>query len=167
MIEIKINPKCIDVATKESIRLGKLNNSITKGEGNIAGIIGEMMVSYYLKIKRENTYEYDLISPDLKKYDVKTKRCSYKPESNFTVSVCALNITQKCDGYIFVRINNNLSIGWILGYMPKIEYFNNAKFCKKDDIDPDGNGWKFKEDCYNMYIKDLNDINQLKNVNFY
>ena len=162
MTEFKIDPKAIVLAMKYSDQMGKLNNSITKGEGNIAGFLGEMMVAQYLKYKRQNTYEYDLISPDKKRYEVKTKRCGFKPELNYTVSVCALNTSQQCDAYIFVRINDGLNLGWILGYMPKDEYFKNAKFCKQGDIDPDGNGWKFKEDCYNMYIKDLKPTDDLK-----
>jgi len=144
--------------------MGKLNNSITKGQGNIAGFIGEIMVSCYLNIKRDNTYEYDLISNNSQTYDVKTKRCTSIPQPNYAVSVCAFNITHKCDAYIFVRINSELTICWILGYMPKNQYYQQAKFCKKGDPDPDDHrGFKFIENCYNMYIKDLKPIHELLN----
>jgi hypothetical protein len=64
---------------------------------------------------------------------------------------------------VFVRVNNEMTTAWILGYMPKAEYYEKAKFCQKGDLDPDSNcHWRFKEDCYNMYIKDLKDIHYLK-----
>ena len=47
--------------------------------------------------------------------------------------------------------------------MPKDEFYEKPKLCKKGELDPDSNcNWRFKEDCYNMYIKDLKPIKDLK-----
>ena len=163
MIEVKIKPQWKKASLKEANEMGTIRNSITKGDGNLAGFIGERVVADYLGVKKDNTYEYDLINKRDKTYDVKTKRCKSKPLPEYTVSVCALNTKQKCDVYVFVRVNNELDTAWILGYMPKEEFYEKAKFCKKGDLDPDSNcNWRFKEDCYNMYIKDLKHINYLK-----
>lgn len=164
MVEVKIKPQWMRTALKESKDLGALRQSITKGAGNAAGFIGELVVANYLGIKKKNTYQYDLIEPEkCSTYDVKTKRCKSKPLPTYTVSVCALNPNQKCDAYIFVRVTNELDKAWILGYVPKDEFFKKAKFCKRGELDPDSNcHWRFKEDCYNMYIKDLNNISELK-----
>lgn len=163
MVEIKVKPHWKKAALKEAEEMGVLRKSITGGAGNLAGFVGEKVVAHYLNVKKENTYQYDLITKKSKTYDVKTKRCKSKPLDTYTVSVCALNTKQKCDAYVFVRVDNEMTTAWILGYMPKTQFFKKAKFCKKGDLDPDSNcHWRFKEDCYNMYIKDLKDIDKLK-----
>lgn len=163
MVEVKIKPQWKRAALKEAKELGSLKKSITNGAGNLAGFVGERAVADYLEIEKNNTYEYDLVTKKEKTYDVKTKRCKSKPLPHYTVSVCALNTKQNCDAYIFVRVDNEITTAWILGYMPKEEFYKHAKFCKKGDLDPDSNcNWRFKEDCYNMYIKDLRHINYLK-----
>ena len=38
----------------------------------------------------------------------------------------------------------------------KNDFYDKAKFGKKGDIDPNGNGkWCFRADCYNLLIKEL------------
>jgi hypothetical protein len=164
MVEVTVKPQWKRAALKEAEEMGSLKKSITKGAGNQAGFIGERVVADYLGVKKANTYQYDLVNGQKEKtYDVKTKRCKFKPLPNYTVSVCALNTRQDCDAYVFVRVDNEMKNAWILGYMPKEQFFKKAKFCKKGDIDPDSNcNWRFREDCYNMYIKDLKNINDLK-----
>ena len=163
MVEVKIKPQLKKAALKEASELGALRQSITGGAGNWAGFVGERIVAEYLGVKKANTYEYDLVTKKEKTYDVKTKRCKFKPLDSYRVSVCALNTKQKCDDYIFVRVDNELTTAWILGYMPKDEFYEKAKLCKKGELDPDSNcNWRFKEDCYNMYIKDLKPIKDLK-----
>ena len=54
------------MAHTKSIDMGILKNSITNGEGNLAGFIGEGLVFEYLMnnaemVSWENTFEYDLI----------------------------------------------------------------------------------------------------------
>lgn len=163
MVEVKIKPHWKKAALKEAEEMGPLRQSITGGAGNLAGFVGERVVADYLNVKKENTYQYDLITKKEKTYDVKTKRCKSKPLPNYTVSVCALNPNQKCDAYVFVRVDTEIKTAWILGYMPRTKFFKKAKFCKKGELDPDSNcHWRFKEDCYNMYIKDLESIADLK-----
>ena len=41
MIKIDINNEMIESAKSKARDLGKLNNSITKGKGNLAGFLGE------------------------------------------------------------------------------------------------------------------------------
>ena len=43
---------------------------------------------------------------------------------------------QECDFYVFTRVLNTFKEGWILGYLPKEEYFKMATLYKKGDIDP-------------------------------
>nr|QPI16365.1 MAG: hypothetical protein NIOZUU157_00256 [Virus NIOZ-UU157] len=160
MRHIKITDKHIKLAKKMSSSMGTLNNSITKGQGNIIGFLGEIIVAEYLNIVLSNTYDYDLIYKN-KKIDVKSKRVTTPPKDYYECSIAALNTKQKCDLYVFTRIKNDLSAGWIVGQLNKKEYLNNSKFLKKGEVDSDNN-WKVLTDCYNLPINKLKDIEELK-----
>ena len=153
----------INKAKAKANQMGTIKNSITKGQGNIAGFIGEEIVLNYLNEKDNNSYDYDLILKDGRKVDVKTKRTTVKPRTNYDCSVAAFNTKQKCDVYIFCRILNDLSKGWILGYKDKEDYFNEARFMKKNEIDP-ANNFRVRADCYNVAIEDLESIDNLVQV---
>ena len=47
MKHIKILKEDIELARKMSDNMGALNNSITKGQGNIIGFLGEIIVAQY------------------------------------------------------------------------------------------------------------------------
>ena len=154
MIEVEITDEMILEARGSAKELGRLNNSIEKGGGNLAGFIGEILVRETLGYKRESTYDYDLVDPKGLKIDVKTKRTTVPPKPDYDCSVAAFNTKQKCDKYIFVRILSDLSKGWILGEMYKKEYFDSARYMPKGKIDP-ANGFRVKANCYNVAIQDL------------
>ena len=159
MIHIKIIKEDIDLANKMSSNMGTLNNSITRGKGNVIGFLGEIIVAKYLGITLDNTYDYDLIFNN-KRIDVKSKKVSSPPRDYYECSVAALNIKQKCDLYMFTRIKSDLSEGWILGCLEKEKYLTDSKFLKKGTIDPDNN-WKVLTDCYNLPINKLENIENL------
>lgn len=163
MIQIPITPQMLRKAQKKASELGTLKNSITKGKGNLAGFLGEEIVKTYLSAKSSNTKDYDL-SYKKKKYDVKTKLTTKPPLPEYDCSIAAYNTVQKCDSYIFVRIqkdkDDNLICGWILGWMDKEEYFKNAEYWPKGKIDP-ANGYRVKANCYNVKISELNSIERL------
>ena len=163
MEEILITKDMINKAKAKANQMGTIKNSITKGQGNIAGFIGEEIVLNYLNEKDNNSYDYDLILKDGRKIDVKTKRTTVKPRTNYDCSVAAFNTKQKCDVYIFCRILNDMSKGWILGYKDKEDYFNEARFMKKNEIDP-ANNFRVRADCYNVAIEDLESIDNLVQV---
>jgi len=160
MKEIIVDKKWIEESTLKSKEMGNLNNSITKGDGNLSGFIGEMMVlSFIPESKLFNTYDFDIIYKD-NKLDVKTKRTTVIPKEYYDCSVAAFNTKQKCSHYIFTRVLNDLSKGWLLGWMPKEEYFKSARFLKKGDKDGD-NGFIVRADCYNLPINKLYDMEEL------
>ena len=154
MIEVKITDSHIDRAKGLAEELGQLMNSITKGEGNLAGFIGEVVVSDFTGSSHSNTYDYDLVLPSGKTVDVKTKRTNYPPKDYYDCSVASFNTKQNCDYYSFVRVKNDLSSAWILGFYEKLLYFQDANFHKKGEFDPD-NRFTFKADCYNIKISKL------------
>ena len=159
MIEVKITDDMKKRAWSKSREMGEINNSITRGDGNIAGFLGEEVANSLIKGEINNTYDYDIIKGKTK-YDVKTKRCTSAPKPYYDCSVAAFNTRQKCDNYVFVRIENingRWGRAWVLGSYNKDQYFKDARFLKKGKIDGN-NGFKVKADCYNLPIRDLKGV---------
>lgn len=156
MREIEITTEIIDNARLKAKELGLLRNSITRGKGNLVGFIGEEIALSCLGGEATNTYDYDLVLEDGTKVDVKTKSTSVTPLSHYDCSVAAYNTKQRCDAYAFVRVKNDLSVGWYLGILPKDKYLEIAERFDKGDVDP-ANGFVIKADCYNVKISELQD----------
>jgi hypothetical protein len=156
MIELDISDGQLERA-KELYSFGALKDSITEGGGNIAGALGEVLVyDYYtargLSVTIEQHKDYDLIVEG-RKVDVKTKRTSVVPRPDYLCSIAAYNIRQRCDFYYFVRVLEDYSKGYLLGYKDKGHYFANARLAREGEKDV--NGWRFKADCYNLEISKL------------
>lgn len=165
LIKREITTPIIAKAHEKALELGSLRNSITKGEGNLVGFVGEGLLNEYLLEQGQmsnwsNTYEYDIILNGDVTIDVKSKRTNFIPKLDYECSVAALNTKQDCDVYVFTRVKGDMSVGWILGFLPKKEYFDSASFMEKGMIDP-SNGWKVKTDCYQVPINELRPINDL------
>jgi hypothetical protein len=154
MIEVVISPKMLVSARDKAADMGRLQNSITNGAGNLAGFIGELIALKVLGGKQVNTFDYDIITKDGIKVDVKTKRTSVKPLLTYDCSIAALNTKQDCDYYAFVRVKNDFTIGWYLGVYGKEAYMQDSIFMEKGTIDT-SNGFVVKSDCYNLQISEL------------
>lgn len=161
IVKVEITDAMREYAHAASKEMGVLKNSISNGRGNVLGFLGEAMVSDYLSLSLgENTYHYDMILPDGRKIDVKTKKTTVVPKETYDCSISNFNTRQKCDIYVFCRVLEDQSKGWILGYDLKDNYMKTATFMKKGDIDQD-NGYKVRADCHNKKIKDLSPITEL------
>lgn len=154
MIEIAITGDMLITARDKAAEMGRLRNSITRGQGNIAGFIGEAIAQQIMGGVLANTYEYDLILCNGKTVDVKTKQTSVKPLETYDCSIAGLNTTQECDYYAFVRVKNDFTVGWLLGVYDKQQYMLDSIFMKKGTIDS-SNGYTVKSDCYNLKINQL------------
>lgn len=154
MIEVEVKPHHIEKAKVLAEEMGTLRNSITSGQGNLAGFIGEVILAEMLEAKQANTYDSDLMLDNGKTIDVKTKRTRCKPLGYYECSIAAYNTKQKCDFYAFCRVNNEMTKLWFLGMVDKGRYFEMSRFLKKGARDGD-NGFVVKADCYNITIKDL------------
>ena len=155
MIEVSITELMITQAKHKAQEMGKLNNSIRNGAGNVVGFIGEQIALSILGGKWANTYDYDLITTDGTKVDVKTKQTTVEPRLHYECSVAKFNTRQKCDMYAFVRVKDTLDKGWFLGYMGHTEYFRKATYLRRGDVDP-SNNFTVKADCFNLKIEELN-----------
>ena len=131
-----------------------LQGSISRGAGSIIGALGEIIVRDYLGYIHANTPHYDLYTSDGTRIDVKTKHCNTTPKSFYECSIAAHGTKQNCDEYIFVRSLVSLQKMWILGRIPKDEYYTKAVRHKKGEVD-ESNGFTFKSDCYNLEISEL------------
>ena len=162
MIQVKITPSIISRAKKKAATVGNLQGSITGSLSHVVGAIGEIIVADVMGADESNTYDYDLVR-DGERIDVKTKRCNTRPFPHYDCSVAAHGTNQNCDSYVFVRILTDTSRAWILGSIPKQDFYTKATKYKRGDIDP-ANGFTFKADCYNLPISELSDVQKSEAV---
>ena len=157
MKKLKVSPDQIARA-KLLFDFKALNNSITSGEGNLAGALGEILIADRYKVLNEfNTYDYDLVIKD-KTVDVKTKRYKRNRSANSKVNlnVAAFNTIQKCDYYCFVGVSYDLQEAFLYGFIKKDDFYHKAVFHRAGEVDPNGDGiWRFRCNCYNILPKDL------------
>jgi hypothetical protein len=142
------------LASKLAEEMGVLNNSIESGGGSLAGFLGEIAAQKIYGGEIQHTYQYDLVLPDKRTADVKTKRTSVAPRDYYECSVSNFNPNQKCDVYIFTRVSYDNKRCWVLGHYDKKKYIEEARFLKKGQTDGDNN-FTVRADCYNMPILDL------------
>lgn len=161
MKTIKVTSEMMEHAQRKSSEMGRLRNSITKGEGNFIGFLGEMATKFYLKIPLEeemNTYDYDIIFNN-QKIDVKSKKTSVMPVTTHEGSVSASNVTQECDLYLFTRVLDvQPSYVYLMGYYPKKEYFENATLLREGQRD---GAFTVRADCWNMIYGRMKPVEHL------
>jgi len=160
LIQIKITPDIIARAKKKAASVGNLQGSITGSLSNVVGAIGEIIVQDYTGGVEANSKDFDLLVQN-RRVDVKTKRCNTTPSPNYDCSVAAHGSKQDCDSYVFVRILTDHSKAWILGEVSKDDFYKKATRYQRGDIDP-ANGFKFRADCYNLAIQELETVNGKK-----
>ncbi len=143
-------------AKKIARKMGVLDNSITKGKGNLAGIIGDLQVAREVNGFRAETYDYDVLTETGLKVDVKTKRTTVmRIMPYYEASIAKYNTHQKCDVYAFCRVNLKENLGFIIGWKEKKRYFRESVFLKKGEVDP-SNNYTVKADCWNLPYSKLN-----------
>lgn len=156
MLEVNIHREDVIAAAEMALDMGAIRNSITRGQGNLSGFLGESIILRHLGGVYSPCKDYDIISESGMKIDVKTKRTSAEPLEYYQCSVASTSLHQKCDAYAFVRVMNDMTRGWVLGLITRDEFFSNAVFYKKGEKEGD-NGFTVKQDCYSMTIKDINE----------
>ena len=154
MIRLTVDEQTLLTARNRDALMGVLDSSRTGGKGNLVGFVGEELTAAYTDATMVDNYDYDILVGNLK-VDVKTKSCSSPPKPHYLCSVMSYQLKNECDGYYFVRVNLASKEAWLLGYCSKTRLLEKGFFAKKGD--PDGS-FTFKEDCWNMEIKDLLEI---------
>ena len=164
MLQLPFDNKMIRTATEWAENLGGIYNSITKGDGNYAGRLGELALAKHLGVEVEDHKDYDLIYND-SKVEVKTKRRATKPKPNYTVNIASTSRHQKPDTYAFLSVEysdrdsggnySDLLKIWLCGYKSADQFFEEAEFWPKGTPDPPF--FKTHRDMYVMKIEELDE----------
>ena len=147
MIEMLITPNMIKAAEFKLNNIGSISTSELSKFGSekdriLFGYIGERMVMDFLDLSIDiDDYQYDLMWYN-HKIEVKAISCKFKPPEHFLATVNSHDLNgvhkQQADIYIFARIKNDKSIGWLVGYLPCNEFFLKGKFIPKGTQIADG-----------------------------
>lgn len=145
-------------------------NSITNGEGRLAGFLLEEIVAerYHMTLNRkpptnaddaECFWHYDASNRWLLgKIEIKAKRRSCPARGYFNGTVAAYFTRQRCDHYIFGSVLYDLSLAEICGVMPPSLFYAAATKNYEGQLDPDSprhDPWPFKADCYNLHYEQM------------
>lgn len=153
-IEIEITPEMAARAQEKAQEMGELKNSIRRGQGNLAGFLGEEIVlAAWTGAESHNTYQHDITFEGVT-FEVKTKDRTVRPRRDYEASVANFNTRQTADFYVFVSLyrvkeTGDYTRGYIIGVIEKEAYKTQANFLKVGDTDP-SNGWRVSADCYNL-----------------
>jgi len=159
MIEVQITEK-IRAEVRASMPHGALRGSVTKGERNEIGYLGEKIFELtYPQAQRANSYDYDFVI-NHNRIDVKTSMVRYQPKGHFTNHVYAFNTAQSCDLYVFCQIFHDLTKGWIIGYCKKSDFFDTAVFYKAGQPAINNKDFIYKGDSYTIRNSELIQINK-------
>lgn len=139
---------------------GYSKRSYRKGSVLYDSKICEFAVADHYNLKIVDSFDYDFVSFSGKKIDLKTKpKSNCPPQPSWNVCVPSYQFDkQKCDWYIFARINKDLDKIWVVGYIDKITFGEKATFVKKGELDPDSSfekPWVCPEDSLYLKIKEL------------
>jgi hypothetical protein len=160
MKKIYITPEQIEEA-KDLYNFKCLKNSITNGESQVHGALGELIAMQVLQLRENHVdyvghYDYDLICNG-KRIDVKTIKSNHEPKDEYNANISAFNHTQQTDYYLWCYVSLDMTYGYVIGYLEKDEFYKIAELKKKGDIDY--GDWTFKSDTYTTKIKNLKKFN--------
>lgn len=180
MIKIKITPEMLSRALARDIAAGPAYRgaSIKEGKGRYYGFLGEEIVAQTVPTSiLENTKNYDLRIGNAT-FDVKTKTRKDAPKPFWDATVDDSANHQRPDHYVFVQIlapqflikksvdeirNYEYSEAWILGYMPRSEFYEKRRHFNAGDQDP-SNGITYRDGISLVSIGQLHDILRLINA---
>ena len=103
MKELEFNNEMIKRATDWAENLGGIYNSITSGDGNFAGRLGELAFANYIGEEVEDNKDFDVVHNG-EKLEVKTKRRAVAPLHYYEGSVAMTSEHQRPDRYVFMSL---------------------------------------------------------------
>ncbi len=145
-----------------SKEVGSLNNSITRGKGNLGGRVGEIAFASYVGAEIADDYDYDLILNG-EKIEIKTKRRTVPIKGHYEVSVASTSLHQNPDRYVFISVQFKRKKGfnyyglekvWLCGDMKADEYLKKSRVWKKGEVD-ESNNFVTLVDMHNLSIDKL------------
>lgn len=158
MIRVSLTADLV-AAARELYPFDALNNSIMEGGSNVFGAVGELVfAAAYPEWEHTQTYDHDFAHPSKGTVDIKTKRTTAVPQPHWNCSVAVTSLHQRCDYLFFVRVNESLTDAWLLGWLPAGTIPQVGVFGRKGE--DDGTGWRYKADCWNVRVDQLNEPGQ-------
>lgn len=161
MIVINTTPEQRTLARADSKKMGVLHNSFSRGRGNLAGNIGEILVLDHIGGERVGAklFTHDIVLPTGIKVDVKTTLAAGPPEPHYVARVYGSEkdkekLCTKCDVYYFVRCNQQGTLATIVGWLPAREFIERATFLPRGHVNPDDNKLTFSDE-YSLPISEL------------
>jgi hypothetical protein len=163
VIKIDLKQEWIDWAKEVAEDTEQISdNSHMKNERRDIGFLGEYIVEQWFekgRMKYVDGYDYDFILDDEITVDVKSKGVKSIPKGHHEASVSKY-YRQKCDMYIFVRINLKIKKAWIVGWSSNEDFHNEAEYGRKGSV-RGSNKMKVRQDSYFLPIKKLEPIEEL------
>lgn len=162
-VPMRITQAQIIEAKQEAKELGVLNGSISHGEGNFKGKLGEIIIRDLLNATRtDDEHNYDLLSPTGIRLEIKTSgtRKTYLDNGYWNRVNCA-NLRQKCHVYVFCAVNEDTMQAWVCGWTWKDEFLSSSTLFKAGYRVPN-TGNVMRADSMNIKTGDLFSIGLLK-----
>lgn len=154
-IEVDVCDRVKEQAQEAARRIGQLEDSILKGEGNLASCIGKIVVAEYLETECHLESQSYTLMYGGRRSAVKTTQSQGCPDTSFEAKVPMKNAkNQGCEIYIFTRVSYDYKKAWILGWYPKERFLEDAEKVLAGDFDA-SNRWTAKADCYSIDISEL------------
>ena len=161
MVIIHPTKEQVKEAKAAAKKMGVIWGSVTRGAGNVTGMLGEIVCRDYLKAEHvgQKVYSHDL---ELDGYtiDVKSKRCSSAPLPDYAASVLAKDgkLAVKADRLLFTRVLDDLSTVYITGWLTKLQFKRRSTLTLAGTRE---GGFLHWADSFNVPISRLNKVELL------
>lgn len=165
MVIVPITQAMLAEAQALANNIPRLNNSITAGQGTLAGCLGEIATRDYFNqfgfgAQIEGDYQFDISLRDGTKIEVKTKRCTSVPKPEYECSVANYNQRQACDFYVFTRVSQTHV--YLLGFISRADFYSKSRQMRAGQSDANvlatGDRFTFHADCRNITIAELDQL---------
>jgi len=134
---------------------GTYKGSIMKGRGAVIGFLGEeICLKQFSHLKRVDAYTHDLASNDGLKFEVKSKlqNVDRTPALDYTATIYETSRHQTPNIYLFTRIHQSMSHGWICGWITHEGFWMRAD--PRGQNNQDGAHTTFQK-CWDIRIGEL------------
>ena len=154
---VKITPEMMAEAERRSegfrTKYGNMGTRLVEKKEKImkTGFVGEQISKYvYPNLQWSSSEDVDFTCMG-KTFDVKSVGCNSTPELHHVGTVFNDDTNKDVDFYIFTRIRNDFSMGWITGFISRKDFFAKADRIKAGT---ENNNFTYEHDRFTIpYLK--------------
>lgn len=155
------------LARSHARKMGSLNESITNGDGNYAGILAEyVFVSLFETAERVDQYNFDIKMQNTDgsdmTVDIKTLRRTVDVKPHYSCFVPDAGMNQNCDFYYFCSYNEPEKRLELCGYLPNELFYRKADHLEAGERLP--GGFEVEADCHRVKIEDLYQFDVVRDI---